>query len=412
MIRDTIESWERRCNEDEEAKLLGAGVSFDFSMTFDGEVLFCSIRDGQYTFQHGVGKADVHLVIPSERWDQFLQPIPGPFYTTFNAMNARFQDVYVEGDQLKWAQFVTLIEVVLRCARVSRSDISATMPSQFDVSTIRGHYINFRDSDGTSNSVLYYEESGNGQPIIFLHTAGSDSRQYRYLMANTELQKTFHMFAFDLPYHGKSDPVYGWWQAKYTLTTNKYAQWIRDFIRQLQLEERPILVGCSMAGAIVLYLAAEYGDEFTAAISLEGGFRTGGRDVPWLNHPMVHAGWFLHSWVNGLMAPQSPEMLRRLTLWHYAQGGPGVYQGDINFYSLDWPEVSKTLGRAKCPLWVLTGEYDYSCTPESSREAAQRLGGTFIEMKGIGHFPMSENPELLLTYLQPILQQIAVLRTN
>ncbi|GMA66147.1 alpha/beta fold hydrolase [Alicyclobacillus fastidiosus] len=281
--------------------------------------------------------------------------------------------------------------------------------SHFDVTTIQGHYIDFPSSD--TSSVLYYEESGAGQPIVFLHTAGSDSRQYRHLLANTELQKHYHMFSFDLPFHGKSDPYQQWWDNKYNLTTDLYAQWILSFVQKLEIE-KPIIVGCSMAGAIVLYLAAEYGEQFTAAISLEGGFHTGGRNVPWLDHPMVHDGMFLQSWVNGLMAPQSPEALRRLSLWHYAQGGPGVYKGDIHFYSLDWPEVSKSLGKAKCPLWLLTGEYDYSCTPESSQAAAERLGGTFIKMQGIGHFPMSENPELFVSYLEPVLQQITTCSTK
>lgn len=403
MIRDIIELWEQRCNEDAEAKLLAADVRFDFSLAVDEEVLRCSVRNGRYTLKLDAEDADVHLSIPAEHWERFVHAIPLPLYNTFNAMKARVPGVSVEGDQLKWAQFIGLMEVVLRCARDNHSSEPVAMPSRFDVSTIEGHYINLEHAN--TRSVLYYEESGEGQPIVFLHTAGSDSRQYRYLLANTELQQRYHMFTFDLPFHGKSDPTQHWWHAKYALTTDGYAQWIRSFIQQLGLE-RPIVVGCSMAGAIVLYLAAQYGDEFTAAISLEGGFQTGGRHVPWLNHPMVHDGLFLPAWVNGLMAPQSPEALRRLSLWHYAQGGPGVYQGDIHFYSLEWPEVSKSLGKAKCPLWMLTGEYDYSCTPESGQAAAEQLGGTFIKMEGIGHFPMSENPVLFTSYLEPVLEHI------
>ena len=31
-------------------------------------------------------------------------------------------------------------------------------------------------------------------------------------------------------------------------------------------------------------------------------------------------------------------------------------------------------------------------------------GSTFAEMKGVGHFPMSENPEAFIGYLLPILE--------
>jgi pimeloyl-ACP methyl ester carboxylesterase len=44
---------------------------------------------------------------------------------------------------------------------------------------------------------------------------------------------------------------------------------------------------------------------------------------------------------------------------------------------------------------MLTGDYDYLTTPEMTKETAEQIkGAEFIEMKGIGHFPMSENPPM------------------
>jgi pimeloyl-ACP methyl ester carboxylesterase len=42
-----------------------------------------------------------------------------------------------------------------------------------------------------------------------------------------------------------------------------------------------------------------------------------------------------------------------------------------------------------------------------SREAAERLGGVLVEMKGSGHFPMSEDPEVFLGYLLPVLDKLS-----
>ena len=41
-------------------------------------------------------------------------------------------------------------------------------------------------------------------------------------------------------------------------------------------------------------------------------------------------------------------------------------------------------------------------------EAAHRAipGSTWTAMPGVGHFPMSENPEAFLVYLLPVLEQI------
>ena len=61
-----------------------------------------------------------------------------------------------------------------------------------------------------------------------------------------------------------------------------------------------------------------------------------------------------------------------------------------------------------CPLYLLTGEYDYSCYAlPITRELAARIKGAKLTiMEELGHFPMSEDPALFLSYLRPLLQEI------
>jgi hypothetical protein len=47
---------------------------------------------------------------------------------------------------------------------------------------------------------LYVEEAGQGVPLLCLHTAGSDSRQYRAVLNDPEILRDFHVIAFDLPW--------------------------------------------------------------------------------------------------------------------------------------------------------------------------------------------------------------------
>ncbi len=62
----------------------------------------------------------------------------------------------------------------------------------------------------------------------------------------------------------------------------------------------------------------------------------------------------------------------------------------------------------KCPLYLLTGEYDLSATPEMTAELARQVKATSFEiMKELGHFPMSESPEKFRRYIMPILERIA-----
>ena len=112
--------------------------------------------------------------------------------------------------------------------------------------------------------------------------------------------------------------------------------------------------------------------------------------------------------MSGLIAPQSPAESRWDTLWMYMQGGPGVFKGDLVFYRTDdFRERLTGIDTARCPLCLLTGEYDVSCTPDDTRATAARIpGARFTVMSAVGHFPMSENPERFRGYLLPILEEI------
>lgn len=49
---------------------------------------------------------------------------------------------------------------------------------------------------------------------------------------------------------------------------------------------------------------------------------------------------------------------------------------------------------------MLTGEYDYSCNTEASKATADKIPGAVFEaMEDLGHFPLTENPKLVVPYL-------------
>ncbi|MCX6010373.1 MAG: alpha/beta hydrolase, partial [Chloroflexi bacterium] len=59
-------------------------------------------------------------------------------------------------------------------------------------------------------------------------------------------------------------------------------------------------------------------------------------------------------------------------------------------------------------VYILCGEYDFASTPEMGRQAASQIkGAKFIEMKKLGHFPVTERYEVCKGYLMPILEEIA-----
>ena len=229
-------------------------------------------------------------------------------------------------------------------------------------------------------------------------------------MTDPEVLSRYRVIAFDMPWHGKSSPPAGWQNAEYRLTTAGYVAQVLAVSDALALA-RPVVMGCSIGGRLVLQLALSHPERFRAAIGLQAGAHVDPYyDTTWLHHPDAHGGEVCAGVVSGLVGPQAPLAERWETLWHYMQGGPGVFKGDLYFYKVDGDIRGKVAGidTRRCPLYLLTGEYDYSCTPaETLAVAASVPGARATIMSGLGHFPMSEDPERFLGYLRPVLGEIA-----
>jgi pimeloyl-ACP methyl ester carboxylesterase len=146
-------------------------------------------------------------------------------------------------------------------------------------------------------------------------------------------------------------------------------------------------------------------------IGLQGSAFTGRYyDLSVLHHPRIHGGEVCAALVSGLVAPTAPEGAKWETLWHYMQGGPGVFRGDLHFYA-DEGDLRPKLARidtSKCPVTLLTGEYDYSCRPADTLATAAAIpGAKAVIMPGLGHFPMSEDYAALRPHLLPALEALS-----
>jgi pimeloyl-ACP methyl ester carboxylesterase len=255
---------------------------------------------------------------------------------------------------------------------------------------------------------VFYEEAGEGIPIVCLHTAGTDSREWRHQLADSDITERFRVIAFDMPRHGKSIPPIGFEKEDYRLTATFYSEFVMAFCEALELD-RPVIMGSSMGGNICLHIALHFEQRVRALIAIEACDYSPGWYLSWLAHPHVHGGEACATSVFGLMAPQSPAEYRWETWWYYSQGGPGVFKGDLYFYSVDHDF------RALCdrlsgdvPIYLMTGVYDFACTPEMTAETGKKIKGSeTIIMEDIGHFPMCENPQTFRHYLMPVLEKIA-----
>ena len=349
------------------------------------------------------------LRAPRDEWELFWTKVPPPGHHDIFALFKRGK-LTIEGDLHPLMANLLYIKDVLaaprKLAAAPGAGSAPTSAGKPRFEPIVGRYLNF-DLLGRPHR-LYIEEAGQGIPLLCLHTAGSDGRQYRGLLNDKRVTDNYRVIVFDMPWHGKSSPPEGYHNEEYKLTSRDYVRMILEIADALELD-RPVVMGCSIGGRIVLYLAHQHAKRFRAIIGLETAAHVAPYyDVNWLHRGDVHGGEVSAGVVSGLVAPTAPDNHRWETLWHYLQSGPGVFKGDLHFYKVDGDirdKVDQIDGRTT-PLYLLTGEYDYSCTSEGTLDVAKRTGAEATIMKGLGHFPMSEDPPRFISYLLPVLEKI------
>ncbi|MBC7432514.1 MAG: alpha/beta hydrolase [Rubritepida sp.] len=384
--------WQAACAADAVLARHLPGARARFGLAQPGLSVRIDMEDGVLTLALGEGGATIFAAAAAS-WGPFLAPLPPRHHHNLFAMRMRVPGFTVAGDELAWMQHAHLLRRVLELARWVANGGAGMPPeslrpagSAAPLPTARGRYVQVGDV------VLYGEQHGEGSPILGLHTAGADGRQFHRLAAEPALAG-HAIVAFDMPGHGRSPPLAA--PGAWALDTELYARLVLGFREAWGFTENPVLLGASMSGEICLEIALRAPGRFSHIVACEACEHIPGRRTPWPLHPAVNAMLFTPEWVEGLMAPQSPAPCAAEIWWHYSQGGYGTFPGDILFYSGGWDARGRLGGidTARCPLTLMTGEYDYSCTQEASAAtAAQIVGARFVPMPGIGHFPFAENP--------------------
>ena len=162
---------------------------------------------------------DFDITLDAAVWQAMCaSPAPRGF-TSAQAVVATVGEEVIRGDRQTWARYAVVVDRVVAGVRDRvRGGAAPRHPEPprraAGLSPITGRYLTV-DVEGSSRR-LYFEESGHGQPVLCLHTAGADSRQFRYLLENQQLLERYRFIAFDMPWHGRSEPPDDWSSTRYS----------------------------------------------------------------------------------------------------------------------------------------------------------------------------------------------------
>lgn len=400
-----------RCNNDGEFRQAARYWTDCVALDCRGDLLAISIVDGVARAAETEPGVTLRFSADDAVWQSLLAEFPPPHYTGFGPllMSGRLT---LSGDSLRYAQYASAIARMIELLRPGsgRNQAPAELrptPGTFDSPV--GRYVHL-DIDGNDYRI-YFEEAGRGIPLLLQHTAGCHGSQWRHLFECRAITDRFRLIAYDLPFHGKSLPPVGvrWWSEPYKLSP-AFARAVPVALSSALGLDRPVFMGCSIGGVLALDLACHHPDLFRAVISLEGALKIDHdiRAHAALWHPQVSNEYKARA-MEALMAPSSPEALRKETSMVYAAGWPPLFLGDLQYYMVDYDvrsEASK-IDTRQVAVHILSGAYDFSSTPEMGRQAHAAISGsTHTVMPDMGHFPMSENPARFLDYLLPVLDSI------
>lgn len=217
---------------------------------------------------------------------------------------------------------------------------------------------------------IYYEKSGQGEPIILLH--GNSESHKIFDVLTKQLSGRYTVYALDSRDHGKSSRVK---QLNYA----DMAEDVACFIRELKLEGA-VLYGFSDGGIIGLLLASRYPDLLSKLIISGANLRPEG----------VKKGFLLLIRIIYLFT-RSRKLKMILT------------QPDIK---------DEELAKIKIPTLVMSGSKDLVYEAHTRHIAEQIPDSTLKLVKGEGHTSYVVHSEKLYGLIRPFLEDIRYIRAN
>ncbi|KKW91594.1 hypothetical protein YP76_14565 [Sphingobium chungbukense] len=340
--------------------------------------IILDIRNGALSTV-GTGDRDTAMSVsgPRRDWEQ----VAAGELDWFQAVTPGYGAMTVEGDPVFVMRNVKICWLLFDA--IARSG-GTRLPRQFSPAPLSppcartGRYL---ELDGTD---IYYEEAGSGPAILCIHAASQDSLMYRHVLA--ALSDRYRVIAVDAPGHGKSMmPERG---PLSDLTA--HAEFNERFIERLSLD-RPVIIGCSMGGNLVLELAARRPGRYAAVISCEGADHTPGLDDFVLDMLMVNGHQLLECYSQSLTGKRTSPDRAREVIWQLCRSTPDIMRADLGGYA--GFDKRTAMGDIIDPTLLIRGSDDWLVTQQQVDATAGRIAGSEVAiLDGTGHYPMIENP--------------------
>ena len=247
---------------------------------------------------------------------------------------------------------------------------------------------------------MYFERCGSGEPLVLVHGIGHNRAAWSHTIPF--LAPYFDVIAVDLPGHGRSGPF----NLSRGDVTGVFVDEFHELFDSLGID-RPHVAGNSLGGRIVLEMAAR-GEVATATALSPAGFWGGRSEMA-----LVKLGFNVASLAARAAGPVAPVFMRTplggAALKVLMECPDELSKADITTMVKDFRTASPALRQilaqvsnfeapipTDVPVTIAWGTNDHVLPFKHSQRAKRQIPhASHIALRGCGHVPMPDAPELL-----------------
>jgi pimeloyl-ACP methyl ester carboxylesterase len=263
---------------------------------------------------------------------------------------------------------------------------------------------------------LHYVSEGTGAPVVLLHGNAGFTHDYAAVMRSLA-EHGYRALAFDRPGHGQSErPL------NEIATAEVQARLIHEALLKLKVE-RPIMVGHSWGGVLVLAYALHYEADISAVVLLapatypeEERFdpQRALIKIPGLGDLIIRMSSPLIEWEirRNLERAFSPDEVPTdylelaTAIWNRPGQIKAIVQDEADF-SPTALSLSHRYGEIRVPTVIVTGDSDSLVNPEMHAFPLHRTikHSSLIVLNNTGHMLPHTRPEAVLEAIQIVRAQ-------
>jgi pimeloyl-ACP methyl ester carboxylesterase len=242
---------------------------------------------------------------------------------------------------------------------------------------------------------IYYQEQGDGLPLIFIHGSMSSHLAWSY---QRPLSEDYRLVMLDLPGHGRSDPPDA------EISVKLYTEYVAEFIKKLDLR-KGIPVGHSLGGAITLQLALDNPVLLTALVLVGTGAKLGVLPAI-LEAIKTNYEESVELSVGQLaFAAGTDPILVEQSKQECLRCNPEIAYAD--FTACNDFDVRDRLDEIYLQTLIIVGEEDQLTPAKWARYLREKITKSkLLEVEKAGHMVMMEQPEIVNQRIQSFIRML------